>query len=377
MNHPPSVAHQSWLGLDIGGANLKAAHTSRWTNACVFPMWRRSRCLAVGIAQLIESAPDFDGVAVTMTGELADCFATRAEGVAVILEQVTSILPAAAVRVYCVDGRWRSPSEAARAPWLAAASNWHALARWAARSMQNPTGVVLDIGSTTIDLIPVRDGQVATRSTTDSQRLQRGELLYCGVERSNLAGLVRWAPLHGRRCPVMNEAFATTRDAYLWLEKIHADAQDCDTSDGRPATREAARFRLARIVGEDGSTLADADITEIAQHVFHRQTELLARALKRLLNRMERTELGRTNPKSASSKLPSPTTASFRSVGGTGSPAVKRSVLLSGHGQFLADQVFERGCPFGETVRMEQVLGSELSRSAPAYAAAVLAAEVH
>jgi probable H4MPT-linked C1 transfer pathway protein len=338
-----------WLGLDIGGANLKAAHTHGWTRSAHFPMWLGANQLALHLAKLLDDAPAFEGVGLTMTGELADCFATRAEGVAVILEQVTSILPAPMVRVYCVDGSWRSPSQAARDPWLAAASNWHALSHWASRWVNHPLGIVIDVGSTTIDVIPVHSGGVATRSRTDSQRLRRRELLYTGVERSNLAGIIRWAPLFGGRCPVMNEQFATTRDVYLWLGHLPPDPKDCNTADGRPADRESARHRLARVVGEDGSTLADEDISAIAEHVFRRQTAALARAIHKVSCRLDRG-LGHSSPS-------------------------QKTAILCGHGDFLAQAALHPDSPFANTIALGELIGEEMSRSAPAFAVAALAAD--
>lgn len=344
----PAVTNP-WLGLDIGGANLKAAHTQGWTRSAFFPMWREPHRLAAQLAGLIDDAPAFDGVAVTMTGELADCFATRSEGVAVILEQITSILPAPIVQVYCVDGSWRSPSQAARNPWLAAASNWHALAQWSSRWLKHPLGLVIDVGSTTMDVIPIDPKGVATRSKTDSERMRRSELIYTGIERSNLAGIIRTAPLFGKRCPVMNELFATTRDVYLWRGDLEPDANDCNTADGRPANRESARYRLARVVGEDGSTLADQDITAIAECVFLRQSQTLARAICKVSKRLERVR-----PESS---------------------GAEKAIILSGHGGFLVQAALGHLESGPEMVPLDTMLGPELSRSAPAYAVACLAAE--
>jgi probable H4MPT-linked C1 transfer pathway protein len=312
-------------------------------------MWREPNRLAAQLAMLLHDAPAFDGVAVTMTGELADCFATRSDGVAVILEQITSILPAPLVRVYCVDGSWRSPSQAARNPWLAAASNWHALAQWSSRWLKTPLGLVIDIGSTTTDVIPVDANGVVTRSKTDSERMRKSELLYTGIERSNLAGIIRSAPLFGKRCPVMNELFATTRDVYIWRGDLEPDADDCNTADGRPADRESARYRLARVVGEDGSTLADQDITAIAEHVFRRQSQALARAIRRVSKRLDQTR-AETN-------------------------SSQKAIILSGHGDFLIQAALDHLESGLETIALDTLLGRELSRSAPAYAVACLAAE--
>ncbi|MFN5187455.1 MAG: hydantoinase/oxoprolinase family protein [Planctomycetota bacterium] len=349
----------SWLGLDIGGANLKLAHSNvetAWSKSLPFAMWKESTQLASALARAIDDSPEFQGIAVTMTGELADCFATRAQGVACILDQVTRLFPAPLVFVYCVDGKFRSPSQAARDPWMAAASNWHALANWSRRllpasksSGAETLGVMVDIGSTTIDVIGVSSSSLLTSSKTDSDRLKRRELIYTGVERSNLCGLLRSVPLHGKNCPVMNEQFATTRDAYLWLGYFEDDSQDHQTADGQPATRQCARYRLARLVGEDGSTLADSDIDAIAQSVMSKQVGLLRRSMERVLGRIE-------------------------------SRGAVSSMICAGHGGFLLRQTLEDGLlasrfGFGDQIWLSDKLGEGLSRCAPAFAVSQLASE--
>ncbi len=354
-----------WLGIDIGGANLKAAHTHGWTNAVAFPMWKRHDLLSLALASMLDSSPPFVGVALTMTGELADCFESREHGVASILEQVTRILPASMIQVYGVDRLWRSVSQSARDPWMTAASNWHALATWVQRFVPNRSVLVMDIGSTTTDIIPIRDGKVAIDATTDSQRLQCGALVYTGIERSNVVGIVHHVPLFGKPCPVMNESFATTRDVYLWLEDVPEFPGDCETADGKPATRSAARNRLARVVGEDGATLTDLEISHIAHAVHQAQSEMIARAIDQLC-----------------SDLGSPSRANRTSKGGKGSPKSSRrecpfdTVLLSGHGDFLLDaalHVLQWDCPRWS---LRERLGESASRCAPALAVATLAAEM-
>jgi probable H4MPT-linked C1 transfer pathway protein len=359
-NKPPAPPSNPWLGIDIGGANLKlalcgSAGTPTWAASIPFPMWKQSEQLATTLATCIDDCPEFHAIALTMTGELADCFATRAEGVAKILEQVTRLFPAPLVYVYGVDGQWRSPAQAARDPWITAASNWHALANWSRRFLQaNQHGVVVDIGSTTIDIVGISPKNVLSKSKTDSDRLKRHELIYTGVERSNLAGLVRSVPLHGKRCPVMNELFATTRDAYVWMRYLDEAPDDCDTCDSRPMTRLHARFRLARLVGEDGSTITDTDIDAIAKTIHQKQSRLLRRGLEKVLT------------------LSSPTT--------TESNKPVSTLICSGHGEFLVREALKDGTlanRFGITSRcnLSEKLGPDFSRVAPALAVAQLAQE--
>ncbi len=360
---PPVQVKDPWVGLDIGGANLKAAHTSGWSNSVSFAMWREWRTLAVSIAKLLEECPAFVGVAVTMTGELADCFATRAEGVAIILEQLTSILPAQMVRIYCVDGTWKSVSQSARDPWSVAASNWHGLARFALRLVGTKSCLLIDTGSTTTDLIPIRDGQIQLEVKTDSQRLQAGALVYTGIERSNVAAILPEVTLFGASCPVMNEQFATMRDVYLWLGEMQDEPECCETADNKPATRERARYRLARIVGEDGSTLADSDIDQLAQQIARAQTQLVAKAFLKMTAASTKILSTRAKKKTETNNLPANHGHTFECV------------AISGHGDFLIESSLAACGWDGERIRLQDTLGNELSRCAPAYAIAVLASE--
>ncbi|MFN7890501.1 MAG: hydantoinase/oxoprolinase family protein [Pirellula sp.] len=354
-----------WIGVDIGGANLKAAHSSGWSKSISFPMWKQPETLAVGIAQLLEEAPAFVGVGVTMTGELADCFATRSEGVLHILEQTTLILPASMVRIYGVDGQWRTPSAAARVPWTVAASNWHALARVVGATYPKGMSLLVDIGSTTTDLIPIVDGNIAIEASTDSQRLQCGALVYTGIERSNVAAIVQRVPLYGSLCPVMNEYFAASRDVHIWLGDMPENDSDCDTSDGQPANRLGARHRIARVVGEDGSTLADEDIDAIASCVRREQASLIARAMQQVCT-MSRSAKG----KSKSSKL-----ASQRPGSIPGECLTPDRIIVCGHGSFLLEDALQIATWNIPKLEWSKMLGEGLSRCAPAYAIAVLAQE--
>ncbi len=154
----------TWLGLDIGGANLKAANAAGWACSLPFALWRDPHGLEAALAALVQRAPSFNRLAVTMTGELCDCFRTKAEGVRHILAAVEQIAVGKGVEVYLTDGRFVTISAARESPHLAAASNWRALAQFACRFMSNDAGLLIDVGSTTTDVIPLVDGRVAARN---------------------------------------------------------------------------------------------------------------------------------------------------------------------------------------------------------------------
>src|SRR3978361_399199 len=78
-------AHMTVLGLDIGGANLKAATADKRAVSVPFALWKQPDKLPVALAELVAKFPDATEMAVTMTGELCDCFETKRDGVHAII----------------------------------------------------------------------------------------------------------------------------------------------------------------------------------------------------------------------------------------------------------------------------------------------------
>jgi (4-(4-[2-(gamma-L-glutamylamino)ethyl]phenoxymethyl)furan-2-yl)methanamine synthase len=331
-----------WLAIDIGGANLKLADGQGYAASYTFSMWKDSRQLAQELRTLIAEAPESDHLAITMTGELADCFETRTDGVKFILQAVKDAADARHTRVYLTNGTLVTPQVAITKPLLVAAANWHALARFSGRFAKRGAALLIDIGSTTCDTIPLVDGQPQAAGTTDLDRLLSGELVYTGVERSPVCAIVQSVPYHGRQCPVAQELFATSRDVYLLLGDLREDPTNLHTADNRPATKAAARVRLGRMIGADGEQFQQRDALEISQFVAAAQVELIASGLRQVLAR-----------------LPQPPT----------------TAILSGQGEFLAKRVFDHLKIAPAIVSLSDQLGLTASRCGPAHALAVLARE--
>lgn len=280
---------QSVVGVDIGGANLKAAiwknHREPDCSAIAFPLWKQPQQLGGAIGKLIAGLGGADQLAVTMTGELADCFASRQEGVERILTAVATAFPSSRTKVYTVDGRWFTPAKAIDDPWTVAASNWHALANWLGRwpltaHLCRQT-LLVDIGSTTVDIIPLVDGAPKTSARTDRDRLAMGQLVYTGISRTPICAITPTLTLQGVELPVMAELFATVDDAYMILSLVEEDPADCWTADGRPRTRSCAAGRLARMVGEDSQRLTKCELEAMAEQVIAAQAALVASAIER------------------------------------------------------------------------------------------------
>jgi probable H4MPT-linked C1 transfer pathway protein len=257
--------------VDIGGANTKAAWFDGTTVSRPFEIWRDPE----GLVAMLRELGSADAVAVTMTAELSDAFRTKRDGVAFVLDAVEEVF--GDPRVLTSAGELISVDEARGRPWDVAAANWVATALAVAE--EHPDALLIDVGSTTADVVPIAGGRIAAGGRNDLERLLAGELVYTGALRTNLAAITPRVPVRGGWCPVASELFAISGDVHLVLGLV--ETYDGPTPDARPATVEFARERIARLVCSDVDQLDDAEIDAIAAYVHGEQVRQIAEAAGR------------------------------------------------------------------------------------------------
>jgi len=335
------------LGWDVGGANIKAVRIQgdgQSEPAVIerpFPLWREPRRLSAVLVEMAGSLGGADNVgdmAVTMTAELADCFATKREGVVFVLDAFRSAFPGIEPRIYGVDGRFRSAESARAEPYEVASANWMATATLVSREFSD--AIFIDVGSTTTDIIPIVGGRVAGRGQTDTERLTTGELVYTGALRTPVCAILQSVTIGRGECRVAAEHFAVAADAYLWLGRIEESEYTCETPDGRGRSRSEAGARLARMVCADLERLDEDDITTITENVAEAQERQIEGGIRQVMRRL--------------------------------GPAAPSTAALAGRGAFLARAAAQRA---GLTIRaLADDAGSAAARSGPAAAVAYLLA---
>jgi len=295
------------------------------------------------ISSAVGTLPPSDHAAVTMTAELCDCFPTKWVGVNAVLDAALEALPGHTIAVWGVDGEFHRVADIRQQPLLAAAANWLALATLAARLIPESRGLLIDVGSTTTDLVPLDRGRVAARGRSDTERLQLGELVYAGTRRTPVCALATELSFRGVPTGLAAEIFALTLDVYLTLGDIPPDPGDLSTADGRPATVTCARDRLARMIGADREGFSTDDALAFAQDADHS----LLRRLQHAAERACQSTIGR--------------------------PA---AAVVAGSGEFLArrlaQQVIEPG---GTIIGLKEAWGAVASSAGCAHALAALASE--
>lgn len=278
-------------GFDIGGANTDLAVVDFddernildiRTDFCYLPMWIKKDELAHTLIELlVDDIGELDAVGVSMTAELADSYQNKSEGVLDIAGRVmeTFDCPVGFVGLNGMldyEGVKNNPLDLA-------AANWIATAPLAAHMASDC--VFIDTGSTTTDIIPIKNGRECARGRSDLERLATGELVYTGTLRTNVATMVDKVPLRNEWVRVASELFAVTADVHLALGNISQEDYTSETPDGSGTSVEECLLRLSRVVCGDLDLLSHADVLEMAQFIYKKQVSQVAEALKEVTNR--------------------------------------------------------------------------------------------
>jgi probable H4MPT-linked C1 transfer pathway protein len=335
------------IGWDLGGANVKLASIEDGRVAsvaqipCPIIPERRKFDQAVEAALPLIARPASH--AVTMTGELSDVFGARAEGVAYLVELMVRTVGVQPLSIYAGEAGFLAPEHAKRHTLEVASANWHATASWVAR--HHADGLLVDAGTTTTDLIPIKAGKVAARGATDAERLTEGELLYTGVVRTPVMAVAHSAPFRGRVQRIAAERFATTADVWRLAGDLPDNADPYPTADQRGKSPGESAGRLARMLGRDAGEAELAEWIALARYFADCQLAEIEHAARNLA---ERNALPPSAP-----------------------------VIGAGCGRFIARRLAERlgrlYLDFGDLIDAPPETREMVARCAPAVAVALLA----
>lgn len=284
------------IGWDIGGAHVKASLLEAGTVTAIgqwpTPLWKGLAHLDEAVRAARTRWTQFAHArhAVTMTAEMTDLFPDREAGVRALCERLAALL-GPAVRFYAGADGWLGADETA-AHWQAIASaNWLATASLVAQRL--PDAILIDIGSTTTDLIPIRSGRPTPAGRSDAARLASGELVYLGVVRSPLCALGRRIPFRGNTYNVMNEFFATTADVFRLTGELDPAHDHYPPADDGARDEAGSRLRLARMIGHDAR---DADAGDWREFAMRWRAQMLAETRRNLVRVLRQAALPASAP---------------------------------------------------------------------------------
>ena len=276
-------------GFDIGGANTDLAIIEFENNEIknievdfkYLPMWSNNDDLSQALIELVKNIcplSEIDAVGISMTAELVDAYDTKKEGVLDVVAKCeeTFSCPIAYVGV---DGMLSS-EDIKQNPIKAAAANWIATAQIATLISDNC--IFIDTGSTTTDIIPVKNARECAIGRSDFDRLATGELVYSGTLRTNISSFIDTVEFNNKEYAVASELFAQTADIYRVLELITEEDYVCDTFDGESKSKIDCAKRIARVLCADLDVLSIDDIVEISEFIHQKQIQQISEGLKKV-----------------------------------------------------------------------------------------------
>ncbi len=254
-----------FLGIDIGGANLKYSDENGNGKIVYFPMWKNLDLLQDRLEE-IKEVVNPKVVGIVITAELSDAFEDKSMGIRIISKMVKDVFK----KVYflSVDGELSTSIDD---PLKFSASNWVASVLFLKELYDN--FLFVDVGSTTSDFIPFRGKILAAK--TDFGRIIRKELIYIGALRTPVCCLFpEYRELH-----LAAELFAIVADAFILTGDISEDGYTVETPDGRGKGREMCMSRLARMFCADVDEIGESFLIKFARDIRRKMVEVISEAI--------------------------------------------------------------------------------------------------
>ncbi|MFW9874677.1 MAG: hydantoinase/oxoprolinase family protein [Candidatus Thorarchaeota archaeon] len=288
------------LGLDIGGANSKAALIHFKDKKIVksyslieyFPFWEKTKkeiqeMLKNIVVKLIEmneyQLENVDYFAIAITAELSDAFQTKKEGVLTILNALRKVLDIDKLKFISNKLVYLDFKVAESEPYSIAAANWVSTALFLGHFESKC--ILIDAGSTTIDIIPIVKSKPDSVGKDDISRLMNHELIYTGGLRATIPSITHHIPYKGKSVLVSFEKFALISDVHRILNNISEEEYTNDTADNRSKSLEDCYARLSRVICMDIETLSNDDLNSIANYIYEKQLNIVSKEIKAFMEK--------------------------------------------------------------------------------------------
>ncbi len=269
-------------GYDVGGAHLKVALVDDGRVIAVrqiaCALWGGLDQLDAALAEAQPMTARAARHAVTMTGELCELFPSRAEGVVALSRHLATRL-GAETRFYMGLKGFGDAAAAVSDTDAVASANF--LATKQAVAARRPKALLIDMGSTTTDIIACDRPQ----GLSDAERLQTGELVYTGFTRTPVPSVTTRGVLAGQWQGLTRDAFATMADVRRVLGNLPDDADQHACADGKGKSVAESLARLARGFGRDGDTRHLAVWQGAAAHIREEQLRSIHDGVLQVLSR--------------------------------------------------------------------------------------------
>ncbi|MFX1447695.1 MAG: hydantoinase/oxoprolinase family protein [Promethearchaeota archaeon] len=300
------------LGLDVGGANTKAALIKfknseifeSYSSIEYFPFWEMTlsnipdmflRIVENLIIKNSLNLEDVDFIAITITAELSDAFRTKTEGVLTILKALEQVFEKEKMLFINNENKFIDFNQVSSNPLSVAAANWVSTSLFLGKFV--PKCILIDAGSTTIDIIPILNSIPVSKGKTDIERLINHELVYTGGLRATIPSIAHFVPYKGSMIRISFEKFALVSDVHLVLNNISEEEYLNDTADNRSKSLDDCYSRLSRILCMDSDSISKEELYNIAKYIYDEQIEIVKTEITQFMKQLNiRTTEFRESP---------------------------------------------------------------------------------
>ncbi|MFX1394041.1 MAG: hydantoinase/oxoprolinase family protein [Promethearchaeota archaeon] len=285
------------LGLDIGGANTKAALIQFNHSEIVelfhyieyFPFWEKNLSEIPKMFKRIISIfknknfnlKNIDYIAISMTAELSDAFQTKREGILTILTALGRVFEKEKMFFISNSGKFLDYIRAKSEFSTVAAANWVSTSLFLGHFI--PQCILIDAGSTTIDIIPILNSMPVAKGKDDISRMLNHELIYTGGLRATIPSITHFVPYKEKLVRISFEKFALVSDIHRILNNISEKEYINDTADNRSKSIDDCYARLARMICMDLETISKNELDEIAEYIYEKQIDIISDEIKQFI----------------------------------------------------------------------------------------------
>ncbi|MFX0105541.1 MAG: hydantoinase/oxoprolinase family protein [Candidatus Hodarchaeota archaeon] len=289
------------LGMDIGGANTKAALiefdndriSKSYSYIEYFPFWEKNfNKIALMIKRILDNLiiknnftlENLDNISITITAELSDAFQTKREGILTILKALKEVFKEDSMYFINNKGKFLDFKTAKSEYSTIAAANWVSTALFLGKFVSEC--ILIDAGSTTIDIIPIINSIPVAQGKDDISRMLHHELLYMGGLRATIPSITHHVPYKGKLVRISFEKFALISDVHLILGNITKNEYINDTADNRSKSLENCYARLSRIICLDKETISKEELNTIAEYIYEKQLKIISDEIQEFMSNL-------------------------------------------------------------------------------------------
>ncbi|MDR1466902.1 MAG: hypothetical protein LBI55_00540 [Oscillospiraceae bacterium] len=285
----------NFLALDIGGAYTKSAFVGSGKNSVKILNTKRhafnfrnnannlEHALIDELCSHIKDNKKIDIIIITITAETVGIFNSIDDGVTKIASICEKAFSEFKICYVSTDGAIYDYKKLKANTIDFASANWVATSELASNYIEN--GLFIDMGSTTTDIIPIKNRAICPTATTDMTRLISGELLYLGLLRTYISNIVNGLPFRDTFIPLAAELRCFTAHVYVALGFIDELEMLHPFSGNKiKITKANSVDAIARSVCADTTLLNYDEIIKMGDYIYKEQMRKIIISCNKIIN---------------------------------------------------------------------------------------------